>query len=182
MRVCCGSYVNLYSPQSFGKGEELVQSYQNQDSDDGNVRTGYASGCHFLMRYGFASSDTVVVALPSPEAAGLGIAEPPSSVGLRRSLLSNLGLPAPPLDPESAEPEGATSMMAVGADGLAALALEESPMAGASRSGKAAESWRLIIGAPREEGEAKLLCTLRIRRLPEPVLMGCAQHGSLRQW
>ena len=81
MRVCCDSYVNLYSPQSFAKGEELVQSYQNQDSDDGNVRTGYASGCHFLMRYGFASSDTVVVALPSPEAAGLGVAEPASSVG-----------------------------------------------------------------------------------------------------
>ena len=55
-------------------------------------------------------------------------------------------------------------------------------MAGASRPGKAAESWRLIIGAPREEGEAKVLCTLRIRRLPESVLMGCAQHGSLRQW
>jgi hypothetical protein len=31
--------VNLYAPQSVDAGGELVQSYQNQDSDGGNLKT-----------------------------------------------------------------------------------------------------------------------------------------------
>jgi hypothetical protein len=32
-------FVNLYAPQSVDAGGELVQSYQNQDSDGGNLKT-----------------------------------------------------------------------------------------------------------------------------------------------
>ena len=58
--------------------------------------------------------------------------------------------------------EGVGRMMAVGEDGLASLALQEA------------------VSGDEPRNEMKLLCMLRIRRMPDANLLPCAQHGSVR--
>ncbi len=171
-------FVNLYAPTSVKAGGELVQSYQNQDSDGGTLKTVYSSGCHFLMHYGFLSNDLVEAALPTPEAANLDMAGPSSSLGMRRNVLQMLGLPAPidgDADEDAASADVAAPIALAGADGLAAFSIQEAPATTSQQRGIRSEQEEV---KPRDE--TKLLCTLRIRRLPMQTLATCVQHGSIR--
>lgn len=110
------------------------------------------------MHYGFMANDLVEVGLPTPAQVGLGMA---GAEGLRLQLLEQLNLPHDDADAEGGE-EGARGVMAVGEDGLVSLPLQEA------------------VGGAEPRNEVKLLCMLRIRRMPDATLMPCAQHGSVR--
>lgn len=178
-----GGFVNLYAPTSVKAGSELLQSYANQDSDGGNLKTAFASGCHFLMHYGFMPNDLVEAALPTPEFVNLDMAGPPSSADMRRNLLRMLGLLAHEVNGNTETSEeaitigsdGAIPLDALaGADGLAAFPIQEAPPRMRQQHGDGIEE----AVTPRDE--SRLLCTLRIRRLPVQVLTACVQHGSIR--
>lgn len=143
------------------------------------------------MHYGFMPNDNVEVALPEPDSVlAVQMADPPSSHMLRRNLLQGLGLPPGGSDEDDNEDSDEDEKrqeaskpidsMALSEDGLAALVLQEEPPA-AVRGGAAGALHSGGSGEPREVGETKLLCTLRIRRMSEHRLVQCAQHGSVRQ-